>query len=107
MTSKITGFQNHPVQVGTESSVSRARGEAASAAKPSGSSSSAGSRVHITDRARTLAALEQAVNSAPVVNEGRVAALRSAIQEGRYEVVAERVADRLLRMDRDLRAAEK
>ena len=43
----------------------------------------------------------------PVVNEARVAEIRLAIEEGRYEVAPERIAEKLMRMDRDLRAAEK
>jgi negative regulator of flagellin synthesis FlgM len=103
VTTKISGYQNRPVQVGAGKSASNARDTAVSPAdKPA-----SGSPVHITDQARQLAALEQAVQSAPIVNEARVAAVRSAIEEGRYEVEPERIADKMLRMDRDLRAAEK
>jgi negative regulator of flagellin synthesis FlgM len=103
VTTKISGYHNRPVQVGADKSVSRTRDAAAS---PVGKTAS-GSPVHITDQARQLAALEQAVQSTPIVNEARVAAVRSAIEEGRYEVQPERIADKMLRMDRDLRAAEK
>ncbi len=103
MTTKISGYHNRPVLVGADKSVSRTRDAAAS---PVGKTAS-GSPVHITDQARQLAALEQAVQNAPIVNEARVAAVRSAIEEGRYEVEPERIADKMLRMDRDLRAAEK
>jgi negative regulator of flagellin synthesis FlgM len=93
------------VQVGTDKSVSRARdaatGRAATAAP------SPNSPVSITDQARQLATLEQAVQSSPVVDEARVAAIRTAIEEGRYEVVPERIADKLLRMEQELGAAEK
>jgi negative regulator of flagellin synthesis FlgM len=93
-------WHNRPVQ-----SVSHARDAAASA--PEATGNSAAGPVHITDQARQLAALEQAVQAAPVVNEARVAEVRTAIEEGRYEVHPERIADKLLRQDRDLRAAEK
>jgi negative regulator of flagellin synthesis FlgM len=103
VTTKISGYQNRPVQVGAGKSVSGARDAAVSPADKTTS----GSPVHITDQARQLAALEQAVQGAPIVNEARVAAVRSAIEEGRYEVEPERIADKMLRMDRDLRASEK
>jgi negative regulator of flagellin synthesis FlgM len=105
VTSKITGYQNRPVQVGTDKSVPRARDAATGRADNAAPSQS--SPVSITDQARQLAALEQAVQSSPVVNEARVAAVRNAIEEGRYEVVPERIADKLLRMERELQAAEK
>lgn len=105
MTTKITGYQNRPVQAGTEKSVSRTRDASTSPAETTAASGS--SPVRITDQARTLAALEQALQSVPVVNEARVAEIRSAIEEGRYQVAAERIADKLLRLDQELRAAQK
>jgi negative regulator of flagellin synthesis FlgM len=103
VTTKITGYQNRPVQVGGEKSVSRERSGAAGSTV----SATPNTPVHITDQARQLAALEQAVQGMPVVNEMRVAEIRLAIEEGRYEVAPERIAEKLLRMDRELRTAEK
>jgi negative regulator of flagellin synthesis FlgM len=105
VTSKITGFQNRPVQVGTDKTVSRPR-DGASSSSGAAAQSVPGSPVRITDQARQLAALEQAVQSTPVVNEARVATIQKAIEEGRYEVVPERIADNLLRMEQELRARE-
>ena len=76
-------------------------------AAPAETAAASGSPVRITDQARMLAALEQAVQSLPVVNEARVSEIRLAIEEGRYEVVPERIADKLLRLDQELRAADK
>lgn len=101
VTTKITGYQNTPVQVGTDKSVSRAKDGAAS---PAEVASKPTNPVQITDQARQLASLEQTVNSVPVVNEAKVAKIRQAIEDGSYQVSAERIADKLLRMDRDLGA---
>jgi negative regulator of flagellin synthesis FlgM len=101
VTTKITGYQNPAVQVGTDKSVSRARDGAANAAEVA---SKPANPVQITEQARQLAALEQTVNSLPIVNEAKVAAIRSAIEDGSYQVVPERIADKLLRMDRELGA---
>lgn len=105
MTTKITGYTNRPVQVGTEKSVLRAR-DAATGRTDTAAPSKPGP-VNITDQARQLAALEQAVQSSPVVNEARIAAIRTAIDEGSYEVVPERIADKLLRMEQQLEGTEK
>ena len=103
MSTKIGGFQNRPVQVSTEKSAAPAR----DGQKSSASTVAAGNSVRITDQARQLATLEQALQGMPIVNETRVAEIREAIEQGRYEVVPERIADRLMRMDRDLGAVEK
>lgn len=98
MATKIDGLQNRPVQVGAEKPVVLRPREAG--AIPS--TAAGGSPVHITDQARRLAALEHAVQSAPDVNEARVAEIRSAIEEGRYEISPQRIAEKLLRLDQEL-----
>lgn len=104
MTTKITGYQNHPVQIGAGKSVSKTR-EGVAGPAGEGAATSA-SPVRITDQARQLAALEQTMSTLPVVNEAKVAAIRSAIDDGSYQVVPERIADKLLRMDREFGAAQ-
>jgi negative regulator of flagellin synthesis FlgM len=100
---KISNYQNRPVQGGTEKSVTRAGSEGSQA--PAESAVTSGSPVQITDQARKLAALEHAVQSLPIVNESRVAEIRGAIDEGRYQVNPERIADKLLRSEQELGAA--
>jgi negative regulator of flagellin synthesis FlgM len=106
VTNKIGGYGNRPVQNGTGESVSRER-DAGTSASQSAEGAKAATPVKITDQARQLAALERAVNDAPVVNEARVAAVRQAVEEGRYEVVPERIANKLLRMNQELGTTEK
>jgi negative regulator of flagellin synthesis FlgM len=106
VTNKIGGYGNRPVHNGTGKTVSRER-DAATSASQSADAAKPGTPVQITDQARQLAALERAVQDAPVVNDARVTAVRNAIEEGRYEVVPERIADKLLRMEHDLLKTEK
>jgi negative regulator of flagellin synthesis FlgM len=58
--------------------------------------------VSITDSARQLAALEQAVTASPVVNSAKVAKIGQAIDDGSYTIDPEQVADKLLQMERSL-----
>ena len=106
MTNKIGGYGNRPVQTGADKTVARERDAGASASK-SAESGKAATPVRITDQARQLAALERAVHDTPVVNDARVAAVRTALEEGRYEVSPERIADKLLRMEQELLKTEK
>ncbi|AMN46573.1 negative regulator of flagellin synthesis FlgM [Steroidobacter denitrificans] len=98
------GYENRPgpVQLGVEKTTSRA--------SDSGTRSVPGETpanpVHITDQARRLATLEQAVQAAPIVNETRVAEIRDAIEAGRYEIAPQRIADKLLRLEQELKIAE-
>jgi len=106
VTNKIGGYGNRPVQTGADKTVVRER-DADTSASQSADASKAATPVRITDQARQLAALERAVHDAPVVNEARVAAVRTALEEGRYEVAPERIADKLLRMEQELQKTEK
>ncbi|MEQ1579586.1 MAG: flagellar biosynthesis anti-sigma factor FlgM [Steroidobacteraceae bacterium] len=100
MPHNINGFESRPVQVGT-GSVQRKGNDAATDAT-AGTKIAGADPVQITGSAKQLAALEQALKDQPVIDEARVAALRSAIDGGTYKVDATRVADKLLRMEDQL-----
>jgi negative regulator of flagellin synthesis FlgM len=101
VTTKIDGLQNRHVQLGAEKKVSSTSDAAVT---PAQAQVADASPVRITSQARQLAALEQALNEVPVVNEARIAAIRLAIEQGQYEVSPERIADKLVRMERELSA---
>ncbi len=65
-------------------------------------SGSAPGSVQITDAASQLAALEQALKEMPAVDQARVDAIRSAIEQGTYQVAPQRVADQLAQMEQSL-----
>jgi negative regulator of flagellin synthesis FlgM len=48
-----------------------------------------------------MSKLEELVQRAPVVDHERVAALKDAIASGTYEIDDQRVADRMLRFERN------
>jgi negative regulator of flagellin synthesis FlgM len=97
------GIGNRPVQVGSDRSVKRANDSTGAAPAESAKPAASGSEgVRITDSARQLAALEQAIRQIPDVDEARVAKVRSAIADGTYQVAPERIADKLIRMENEL-----
>jgi negative regulator of flagellin synthesis FlgM len=98
---KITGYQNQPIQLGVDKKVPRSEGAAPSTVPTAPAGNSA---VSITDQAKQLAGLEQALQNLPAIDELRVDEIRSAIQDGRYQVNPERIADKLLRLEQELSA---
>lgn len=100
MANKIGGFDNRPVRTGADRQVERADARA-TAGQPA-AATPAGSSVTLTDAAKRLAALERAVAAVPDVDMARVEELRNAIESGRYTVDAERIATRLLDIEREL-----
>jgi negative regulator of flagellin synthesis FlgM len=99
---KIGGFENRPVLTGADRPVERADPRAQPG--QSSAATSADSSVTLTDAALRLASLERAVAGVPEVDMARVTELRSAIESGRYSVDAERIAARLLDLERELAA---
>ncbi|SEQ11643.1 negative regulator of flagellin synthesis FlgM [Ectothiorhodospira magna] len=58
-----------------------------------------GDRITLTETARRLSTLEQNAKGQPSVDQDKVAAIRQAIQEGRYEVDARSVAANLMKTE--------
>lgn len=58
--------------------------------------------VTLTDGAKQLQKLAEAVAAAPVVDDARVAAVKNAVDQGTYKIDAQRVADKLLQANREL-----
>jgi negative regulator of flagellin synthesis FlgM len=65
--------------------------------------SQTGDHVTLTDSARALQKIEEAVAKTPAVNSAKVAAVKQAISSGTYQIDAGRVADKLLQFERGLK----
>ncbi len=57
----------------------------------------------LTDSARSLQKIEEAVARTPVVNHEKVASVKWAISSGTYKIDANRVAGKLLKFERGLK----
>ena len=62
----------------------------------------AGDRVTLTQTAQQMQELEAAVRREPVVDNNRVQALKTAIANGEYSIDANRIAEKLMRIEDDL-----
>ena len=71
--------------------------------RPPAGSAATGDTVTLTDSARSLQKIEEAVAKAPVVDAAKVAAVKQAINSGTYKIDAGRVADKLLQFERGLK----
>lgn len=106
MTDKISAYSAAepiaPVKGSNSNSVvaDKAQGEASAAGTPAAQT---GDTVTLTDSARSLQKIEEAVARAPVVNASKVAAVKQAIHSGTYQVDAGRVAEKLLQFERGLK----
>jgi negative regulator of flagellin synthesis FlgM len=72
---------------------------------PRPGSMEAESDVQLTGAARSLAALEQSLHSLPAMDEKRIAAVKRRLDSGEYQVQPQRIADKLLHLESDLRRA--
>ncbi|WP_407351590.1 flagellar biosynthesis anti-sigma factor FlgM [Luteimonas sp. R10] len=62
----------------------------------------AGDSVRLTGEAAGLQALQREVAAAPAIDQGRVEAVREALQNGSYKIDPEAIASRMLDLDRQL-----
>jgi negative regulator of flagellin synthesis FlgM len=69
-------------------------------------STAATDSVHITESARTMASLAEAVSSTPDVDMNRVAAVQHALSAGTYRLSPEGIADKMLQLEQDLGQAK-
>lgn len=100
---KINGIESRQVQIGSDRPVQRKSSESATDATTKVQVGA--EAVHITGSAKQLASLEQTLKDLPVIDEARVANLRSAIESGTYVVDATRVAEKLLMLEGQLGSA--
>ena len=105
MSDKISGISTtEPIAKPAGSS---GNGVVADKSQGEGSASAAtaksGDHVTLTDSARSLQKIEEAVAKTPVVNAGKVAAVKQAIGSGTYNIDAGRVADKMLKYERGLK----
>jgi negative regulator of flagellin synthesis FlgM len=105
VTDKISGFSTAeplaPVKGSNSGGVvaDKSQGDASAPA----ATSQTGDHVTLTDSARTLQKIEEAVAKTPVVNSSKVAAVKQAIHSGAYQIDAARVADKILKFERGLK----
>jgi negative regulator of flagellin synthesis FlgM len=78
----------------------RAQGEAQAAGA---ATSMTGDTVTLTNSARSLQKIEEAIAKAPVINASKVAAVKQAINSGTYQINAGQVAAKLLQFERGLK----
>jgi negative regulator of flagellin synthesis FlgM len=98
---KISGVDAKSMRVAQVAAAQRRQEQVA----PKPGSVEAESDVQLTGAARSLAALEQSLHSLPAVDEKRVAAVKRRLESGEYKIQPQRIADKLLHLESDLRRA--
>lgn len=104
MANKIDGVDVRPVRVSAGPTVRKvedsAAGKAGSSAEPK-----PGEDVQITSTARSLASIEQSVRDLPAIDEKRVAEIQRRLENGDYTVDPQRIADKLLRLETEMKGS--
>lgn len=101
MSTKIGGFDSSPVRISTGRTVKRA--DEATQSSQTGGADTPVAESHITDSARTLAALDKLVQDMPAIDQSRVESVQNSLANGTYQIDAERIADRLLQTEQTIK----
>jgi negative regulator of flagellin synthesis FlgM len=101
---RIKGLDGGSIGPDSSNPIEKVRVSTPISSGSSGASQSTGrsDSVHITDSAKTLASLSQAVSDSPEVDMNRVAAVQQAISTGVYRINPERIANNMLALEQDL-----
>ena len=108
MSNKIDSMTNQYLQITGRPAAQTPSTDANStrAAKPESGQAARGDTVELTDSARQLQALESKLAGVSEVDQSRVDQVRSRIEAGEYQVSSERVADKMIALDRALPSDE-
>ncbi len=85
-----------------ETSASKVSKDSAAPSSPGAATASKGETVELTSHAKVLERLDKSLASLPDVNEARVAEIKTAIENGDYEIDADAIAAAMLRFERSL-----
>jgi negative regulator of flagellin synthesis FlgM len=94
---EINGYSRNPVPGATDNSSAKARRDEATA-RPE-TKSPGGDSVSLTGGASHLHELERKIADASEVDAKRIEELRHALSDGRYQVDAPRVADKMMALE--------
>jgi negative regulator of flagellin synthesis FlgM len=101
---KISGIStSEPVAKPTGSGGNGVVTDKSQAEGAAAATSPTGDQVTLTNSARSLQKIEEAVAKTPVVNADKVAAVKQAISSGTYSIDAGRVADKMLKYESGLK----
>lgn len=78
----------------------KAKTESTAENATNGSSSSTAEKIDANEVAQTLKKALQTASLTPVIDNDKVAAVRTALQNGSYEIDADSIAEKMLQFDR-------
>ena len=103
MSNKIDSMTNQYLQItGRPAKANAPQGSTPAATKTASDTAKSGDTVEVTESARSLQALEARLSEVSEVDQKRVDEVRSRIEDGNYEISSERVAQKMVAMDRSI-----
>lgn len=99
----VNGPNSNQGNVSQSRSSNDASGRGAAVGQSSGGDSAASEdTVQLSPAVQVLQQLEASIRDLPEVDEQRVEAIRTAIAEGRFEINADRIAEKLVNLERSI-----
>ena len=103
MADKISSYGRHHLDINSSRTRSSGRvDQGADAVGAAGTQAQRGDAVELTGTATLLKRIEARLAGVPEVDRARVSALRQQIRSGEYEIDADRLAGKLLRLEKEL-----
>lgn len=102
MTDKIGGYGRPGIDLSQTKARSVEKSERSGDTDAKGRSDGPQDAVSITDAAASLKRIEASLTQQPDVDRSRVDAVREKLESGNYSVDADKIAQKLLRLEQDL-----
>ena len=98
MSSEIKGVGNNPLSPLTQGT--RVENTDATPARPQAAPAASGEKISLSDTMARLQDIVRSLDDASIVDAGRVDVLRDALARGDYRIDDDRVADKLVALER-------
>jgi len=104
---KALMMEINKLNTGTASGVDAKRAERQEKAAPTSTNAAARSaaeaKVDVSSEARTVQSILQNLAKTPDIDNAKVTRVKAAIEDGRYQVASERVADKMIAREQELK----
>ena len=89
-------------KIGETGTTKTVRSEAPVGGQESAKKAGTGDTVELTSSAKLLERLEKTLSTMPEIHSSRVAAVKAQIENGEYQIDVEKIADALIRADKEI-----
>ena len=99
---QVTSSTTHSKRSGDQGNITNINASSKKSTQQSGSAALSPDLINLTDSASRIKALEEQVARLPIVDTKRIEQIKNSINNGTYEIKAEQIAEKMIRLEKEL-----